>query len=160
MRLTLFTDYSLRVLLYLSHKKGAPATITEIAEFYKISRHHLVKVVHNLGMIGFVETTRGKNGGMRLARDADGISIGDIVRRTEPDLNLLECFDPRTDRCTISSVCRLKGLLVGATSAFMAELDRHALHEIGAFPALPGSRSAVQLVRPSAIRRRKRVSAP
>lgn len=158
MRLTLFTDYSLRVLLYLSHKKGAPATITEIAEFYKISRHHLVKVVHNLGIIGFVETTRGKNGGMRLARDVERISIGDIVRRTEPDLNLLECFDPRTDRCTISSVCRLKGLLIGATSAFMAELDRHALHEIGAFPALPGTRPSVQHLRP-AIRRRKRASA-
>lgn len=138
MKLTLYTDYSLRVLLYLSHKKGEPATITEVAEFYKISRNHLVKVVHNLAQLGFVDTTRGKKGGIRLSKDAERLSIGDVVRKTEPDLNLLECFDPRTDRCTISTVCRLKGILRRAKGAFLNELDAHTLAEIGALPNLAG----------------------
>ena len=138
MKLTLYTDYSLRVLLYLSYKKGQPATITEIADFYKISRNHLVKVVHNLGLLGFVDTTRGKKGGIRLSKDAKRASIGDVVRKTEPDLNLLECFDPRTDHCVISTVCRLKGILYRARSAFMTELDAHTLAEIGVLPNTAG----------------------
>lgn len=159
MRLTLFTDYSLRVLLYLSHKKGAPATITEMANFYAISRHHLVKVVHNLGLLGFVETMRGKGGGIKLAPGVERKSIGDIIRKTEPDLNLLECFDKRTDHCAVTNVCRLKGVLFGAASAFMAELDRHALSEVGNFSPLHATRSVVQTVNPAGIRRRKGASA-
>ncbi len=157
MRLTLYTDYSLRVLLYLSYKKGMPATITEMANFYKISRNHLVKVVHNLGLMGFVQTKRGKNGGIRLAKDAGLISIGDVVRKTEPDLNLLECFDPRTDHCTITQVCRLKSFLFNAQSVFMAELDRHTLADIGNIPTLSGVKSAVHIMRPSSINRKKGV---
>ena len=149
-KLTLYTDYSLRVLLYLSYKNGTAATITEIAEFYKISRNHLVKVVHNLGLVGFVETTRGKNGGIRLARDAEGISIGDVVRKTEPDLNLLECFDPRTDHCTITNICRLKGILFKAKSVFMAELDGHTLADIGKLTKPPGK---LTVTPPVALRR-------
>ena len=145
-KLTLYTDYSLRVLLYLSYKDGLPATITEIADFYKISRNHLVKVVHNLGLMGLVETTRGKNGGIRLAKDALGISVGDVVRKTEPDLNLLECFDPRTDHCTITTVCRLKGILFKAKSVFMAELDRHTLADIGKLTKPLGKSTVAPLV--------------
>ena len=155
MRLTLFTDYSLRVLLYLSHKKGVPATIPEMASFYKISRNHLVKVVHNLGLIGFVKTTRGKNGGIRLAKDAERISIADVIRVTEPDLNLLECFDPRTDHCTITTVCRLKGILFHAKSVFMAELDRHTLADIGNIGKLPVGESVVHNVHRPSIRGKK-----
>src|SRR5208337_1614850 len=156
MKLTLYTDYSLRALLYLSHKDGTPATISEIADFYRISRNHLVKVVHNLGLLGFVETTRGKNGGIKLAKDAELISIGDVVRKTEPDLNLLECFDPHTDHCTITTVCRLKGIMFDAKSVFMAELDRHTLADIGNLTKFPGAKAAVHIIRPSSVRREKR----
>jgi len=156
MKLTRYTDYSLRVLLYLSHKKEGLATITEIADFYKISRNHLVKVVHNLSLIGLIETTRGKRGGIRLAKDAGGIPVGDVVRKTEPDLNLLECFDPDTDRCKITKVCRLKGILFKARSAFMAELDRHTLADIGHLGKLAAD-PAIPITRPSSSRRAKAI---
>ena len=127
MRLTLYTDYSLRVLLYLAAKPEAAATITEIAEYYNISRNHLVKVVHSLGINEFITTSRGKNGGIRLARPADEILLSDVVRKTEPDLNLLECFDPQTDQCVISPTCRLKSMLYEGRAAFMAVLERNTL---------------------------------
>lgn len=126
-RLTLYTDYSLRVLLYLAYKQGAMVTITELADFYKISRNHLVKVVHNLGIHGFIITTRGKHGGIRLARPAEEISVSDVVLVTEPDFDLLECFDPQTDQCAISRTCSLKSMLYEGRSAFMAVLDRYTL---------------------------------
>ncbi|HUO45057.1 MAG TPA: Rrf2 family transcriptional regulator [Burkholderiales bacterium] len=155
MRLTRYTDYSLRVLLYLSYKKGEPATIAEIAGFYRISRNHLVKIVHSLGMAGFVQTTRGKGGGIRLAKDARLISIGNVVRKTEPDLDLLECFNPRTDRCAITRVCRLKGVLFAAKSAFMSELDRCTLADIGQMPA-PSGKSGVPIAGLFGDRKKKR----
>ena len=154
MRLTRYTDYSLRVLLYLSYKKGGAATIAEMAEFYKISRNHLVKVVHNLGVLGFVHTTRGKHGGIRLAKDARLISIGDVVRKTEPDLNLLECFDPRTDRCTITKGCRLKTVLFDAKSAFMAKLECYTLADVGDISP-PGGRTTTHSISPDSVRRKK-----
>ncbi len=154
MRLTRYTDYSLRVLLYLSYKKGEAATISEMAEFYKISRNHLVKVVHNLGLIGFVQTTRGKYGGIRLAKDAGLISIGDVIRKTEPDLNLLECFDPRTDHCTITKGCRLKTVLFDAKSVFMAELDRYTLADVGDITS-PRGKAATHFISFDNIRGKK-----
>ncbi len=129
MRLTLYSDYSLRVLLYLSHKEGETVTITELADFYKISRNHLVKVVHNLGINGFISTSRGKHGGIRLARPADQITVGEVVRHTEPDFDLLECFNPETDQCVITKTCSLKSMLFEARSAFIKVLDRHTLAE-------------------------------
>ena len=129
MRLTLYSDYSLRVLLYLSHKEGETVTITELADFYKISRNHLVKVVHNLGINGFISPSRGKHGGIRLARPAHEITIGDVVRHTEPDFDLLECFNPQTDHCVITNTCSLKNVLFEARSAFIKVLDRHTLAE-------------------------------
>ena len=124
MRLTLYTDYSLRVLLYLAGREDAPVTITELANFYKISRNHLVKVVHNLGLKGYILTTRGRHGGLRLAHPAKEILIGDVVRSTEPDFDLLECFNPVTDKCVITSSCSLKGVLASAQACFMGELDK------------------------------------
>jgi Rrf2 family nitric oxide-sensitive transcriptional repressor len=126
-RLTLYTDYSLRVLLYLAAKPDEAATITEIADFYKISRNHLVKVVHNLGILEYIITTRGKNGGIRLARPAEKISISEVVKKTEPDMDLLECFNPETDNCVISPTCRLKSMLFEGRSAFMAVLEKSTL---------------------------------
>lgn len=127
MRLTLYTDYSLRVLLYLAFKKDETVTITELADFYKVSRNHLVKVVHNLGLKGFITTTRGKNGGMRLARAAEDIVIGDVVRAMEPDFDLLECFNPSTDQCVITNACTLKNVLFDAKNNFLKQLDRYTV---------------------------------
>jgi Rrf2 family transcriptional regulator, nitric oxide-sensitive transcriptional repressor len=126
-RLTLYTDYSLRVLLFLAAKPEESATITEIAGFYKISRNHLVKVVHNLGILGFIITSRGKNGGIKLARPAEEISISEVVKKTEPDMDLLECFNPKTDNCTISRTCSLKSMIFDGRAAFMSVLDRYTL---------------------------------
>lgn len=99
MQLTLYTDYSLRVLLYLGIHKNEKATINEIADYFKISRNHLVKVVHNLAVCGYIHTVRGKGGGMSLARPAEEINIGDVVRHTEPNFHVVECFNPQTTHC-------------------------------------------------------------
>jgi len=148
MRLTRYTDYSLRVLLYLGYRGGEPATISDIAKFYRISRNHLVKVVHHLGQNGFVQTARGKRGGIRLAKAPALISIGDVVRKTEPDFTLLECFDPAADHCAITRICRLKGVLFDARAAFMAELDRYTLADVGAIPQPAGDvPAAIRLLR-------------
>jgi len=130
MRLTLYTDYSLRVLLYLASKEEENVTITEIADFYKISRNHLVKVVHNLGLGGYIMTSRGRNGGLKLARPAKKIMVGELVRSTEPDLDLLECFNPVTDKCVISRTCSLKSVIFNAQAAFMEVLDQYTLADI------------------------------
>ena len=130
MRLTLYTDYSLRVLLYLAGKEDENVTITEIADFYRISRNHLVKVVHNLGIDGYILTSRGRHGGLRLARPAQDILVGELVRSTEPDLDLLECFNPATDQCVITSSCSLKSVLFNAQKNFLSALDQYTLADI------------------------------
>ncbi|MBI1174151.1 MAG: Rrf2 family transcriptional regulator [Sideroxydans sp.] len=127
MRLTLYTDYSLRVLLYLAYKQDQTVTITELTEFYNVSRNHLVKVVHELGKNGYILTSRGKNGGIRLARSPDEIAIGEVIRATEPDMDLLECFNPATDQCVITKVCSLKFILFEAKANFVAVLDKYTL---------------------------------
>ncbi|MGA8862951.1 MAG: Rrf2 family transcriptional regulator [Gallionella sp.] len=130
MRLTLYTDYSLRVLIYLAGREDESVTITELADFYKISRNHLVKVVHNLGLKGYIQTSRGRNGGIRLSRPAKEIRLGEVVRSTEPDLDLLECFNPATDKCVISRSCSLKGVLFNAQASFLQILDKYTLADI------------------------------
>jgi Rrf2 family nitric oxide-sensitive transcriptional repressor len=130
MRLTLYTDYSLRVLLYLANKEEELVTITELADFYKISRNHLVKVVHNLGLSGYILTARGRHGGLKLARPAKEILIGEVVRFTEPDFDLLECFNPVTDKCTITRSCSLKSVIFKAQASFLAELDKYTLGDL------------------------------
>ena len=134
MRLTLYTDYSLRVLLYLAGKEDEVVTISDLADFYKISRNHLVKVVHNLGLNGYILTTRGRNGGLRLAHPAKEILIGDVVRSTEPDLDLLECFNPATDQCVITRSCSLKSVLFNAQATFMGVLDQYTLADLSKAP--------------------------
>jgi len=130
MQLTLYTDYSLRVLLYLSLNPRRMATITEISESYQISRNHLVKVVHNLATQGFLQTTRGRGGGLSLARPPAEINIGDVVRHTEMNFHLVECFDREHNTCPISAACFLKGGLYEAQRAFLAVLDRYTLAEV------------------------------
>jgi Rrf2 family transcriptional regulator, nitric oxide-sensitive transcriptional repressor len=130
MRLTLYTDYSLRVLLYLANKEDENVTITELADFYKISRNHLVKVVHHLGLKGYILTTRGRHGGIKLARSANAILVGEVVRSTEPDFDLLECFNPATDQCVITRACSLKGVLFNAQASFLGVLDKYTVADI------------------------------
>ena len=128
MQLTQYTDYSLRVLIYLSLKKpGELGTITQISEFYGISRNHLVKVVHNLAIHGFIHTIRGKHGGMHLARLPSEISIGEVVRLTEPNFDIAECFNKETNSCVITPVCALKAILREARNSFLKELDRYTI---------------------------------
>lgn len=129
MQLTLHTDYSLRVLVYLTQKGDELATISEIADFYQISRNHLVKVVHHLAGEGFIQTTRGKHGGMRLSRAPELISVGEVVRRMEPNFNIVECFSGSTPPCAVTPVCVLKEVLYRATNEFLGVLDRYTLAE-------------------------------
>lgn len=130
MRLTMYTDYSLRVLLYLASHEEELVTISELADFYKISRNHLVKVVHNLGLSGYILTSRGRNGGIKLARPANEILVGDVVRATEPDFDLLECFNPVTDKCTITRSCSLKSVLLNAQVTFLSMLDKYTIADV------------------------------
>lgn len=130
MQLTLYSDYSLRVLIYLGLKGAGLATITEIATSYGISRNHLVKVVHNLANQGVIVTIRGKGGGMRLAREPRAINIGEVVRMTEMNFTVVECFDPANCRCPITPVCRLKGVLHDALERFLGVLDQYTLEDV------------------------------
>lgn len=129
MQLTLYSDYSLRVLFFLSKMPKDTATITEISEFYGISRNHLVKVVHRLAQLELIITTRGKGGGIMLARDPAEITIGEVIRKTEPNFVMVECFNPKTNQCKITSVCRLKGILNQALAAFFDVLDQYSIAE-------------------------------
>ncbi len=129
MRLTLHSDYALRVLMYVGLRGPELASIPEIATAYGISAHHLTKVVQRLGHAGFVETVRGRKGGLRLARPPEEIVIGVVIRCTEEDLALVSCFaDSRS--CAISGACGLQSLLRDALGAFLAVLDRATLADL------------------------------
>ena len=127
MRLTSFTDYSLRTLLHLGANPGRLVTIQEIADLHGISKNHLMKVVNELARNGVIETMRGRNGGFRLAHAPEEINIGAIVRMSESDFYMAECFDPGGKPCPLVPACALKVALGNATGAFLAELDRHTL---------------------------------
>lgn len=139
MRLTLYTDYALRTLIYLALRDDTNVTdgkilvsVNEIARLYQISQNHLVKVIHHLGRAGFIETLRGRKGGLRLARPAKEICIGDVVRSTEEDMALVACMQGEEGHsdCLLSGGCRLKSVLYKARHAFMAELDAVNLSDI------------------------------
>jgi len=130
MKLTAFTDYSLRVLIYLAAAPERRATVSEIAAAFDVKENHLTKVVHHLGKRGWVETTRGKGGGLLLAKPAKDICIGDVVRDTEGQAMPAECFAAEESTCAIVSCCRLKGVLAEAVKAFYAVLDRYTLADI------------------------------
>ncbi|WP_338753331.1 Rrf2 family transcriptional regulator [Bacillus sp. FJAT-52991] len=135
MRLTLYTDYSLRVLIYLASKEqNELANIKDIAEAYKISKNHLMKVTYELGKIGLIETIRGRGGGIRLAMSPKDINIGQVVRQTEDDFHLVECFNKETNQCLITSVCGLKHVLFQALQAYLAVLDQYTLQDIADEP--------------------------
>jgi Rrf2 family nitric oxide-sensitive transcriptional repressor len=129
MRLTTYTDYTLRALMYLGVNQGRLATIADIANAYAISEAHITKVVHRLGLAGDIETVRGRGGGIRLRKSPGEINIGAVVRRTEPDLDLVPCFEDE-QCCTIGSSCVLKHALADATQAFLSVLDRYTLADL------------------------------
>ena len=130
MRLTVFSDYTLRVLMYLALDRNRRATIPEIAAAYGISENHLMKVVHQLARAGVVESMRGKGGGIRLARAPEDIRLGEIVRVSEGDAPIVECLSGNPNACRISSSCRLKGVLVDAFDTLYAALNEHTLADL------------------------------
>jgi Rrf2 family nitric oxide-sensitive transcriptional repressor len=142
-RLTQFSDYALRTLLYLGSHSDRPVPLGEIAQAYGISYHHLVKVAGMLGELRLVEAVRGRAGGYQLTRELAQINLGWLIRRTEPDFNLVECFDRKTDACPITPACRLKGALAEAKDGFLEVLDRYTLAEFAGTPAQ--RRALVQL---------------
>ncbi len=133
MRLTDYTDYSLRVMLYLAIAREGLVTIQEISDAYGISKNHLMKIVQQLGELGWVETVRGRHGGLRLPDTSRSLTVGEVVRATENDFALVGCFpDERGERrsCVIEPHCRLKHVIDAARKAFLAELDRHTIDEL------------------------------
>ncbi|GLI86564.1 HTH-type transcriptional regulator NsrR [Rossellomorea marisflavi] len=131
MRLTLYTDYSLRVLIFLASKPSDElSNIKEIADAYSISKNHLMKVTYELGKMGVIETIRGRNGGIKLAQSPQDINIGTIVRKTEEDFHLVECFDAANNSCIITPVCGLKHVLGKALNAYLSVLDEYTLNDL------------------------------
>jgi Rrf2 family nitric oxide-sensitive transcriptional repressor len=135
MRLTDYTDYSLRVMLFLAVRGEGLTTIQEISDAYGVSKNHLMKVVQQLGELGWIETVRGRNGGLRLNANSMALTVGEVVRATENDFALVGCFPSSGEadshrHCVIESQCRLKDVFTAARSAFFAELDRHTISEL------------------------------
>lgn len=131
MRLTMYTDYSLRVLIYLGTKDNDKlTTIQEISDAYHISKNHLMKVTFELGKAGFIETVRGRGGGIRLAGRPENINVGAVVRQMEEDFHLVECFNPEGNTCPISPICGLRGVLGKALNAYLAVLDEYTLQDL------------------------------
>ena len=130
MRLTLQTDYALRVLTYVGLKRDELATVAEIVRRFDISEGHVMKVVHRLAQLGYVQTLRGRNGGIRLAREPGAITAGAVVRDMEPELGVLGCLQDRSGYCCIEECCVLRRALREATSAFLATLDRYTLTDL------------------------------
>jgi Rrf2 family nitric oxide-sensitive transcriptional repressor len=125
MRLTGYTDYSLRVLMYLGTRQDRLCSVAEISRAYGISQNHLMKVVNGLGKLGYVASARGRTGGIRLAKPADQIPVGQVIRETEDGFDLVDC-----QRCVISSACGFASVLDEALAAFMAILDRYTLDDL------------------------------
>lgn len=130
MRMTLHTDYALRMLIFLAARKQQAATVQDVAAAYGLSRNHLLKVALNLRKLGLVATTRGRSGGISLARDPSGINIGALVRAMEDDFALVECLGPQGGRCIITPACRLKGVVREALDAYLAVFDKYSLADI------------------------------
>ena len=147
MRLTQWTDYSLRVLMYCAacEHRDLPVTITEIADSHGISRSHLTKIVQQLGAKGLLQTTRGRGGGIRLCKPAAEINVGALVRQTETDFAMVECFDAQTNQCSLSPQCGLKGVLHQATNSYLAVLDGVTLADLIARPDVQAKGAMVEM---------------
>lgn len=130
MQLSHFTDYSLRVLMYLGFRGDDRVTIAEIADAYDVSRTYLMKVVSHLAARGYVHTVRGNGGGLELSRDAALINLGEVVRECEPDFDIVECLGETHSDCPLFPECVLRSLLREATRNFLATLERHSLRDL------------------------------
>lgn len=131
MELTSFTDYSLRVLIYLTNGQERLSSIDELAEYYGLSRHHLAKIVKRLADLGYLETIRGKNGGLRLGKDPSEINVATVIKQTEPHFNLVECMAKGHEHgCVIHGPCKLKGALITARAHFFAHLEQFTLADV------------------------------
>lgn len=131
MRLSTFTDYSLRVLIYAAARAPEQVSLTELAEAYGISRNHLIQVVRLLGQLGYLDNTRGRGGGIRLGREAADIRLSEVVRATEPGFEMAECFQKgKANQCRLTPICALRGILAEATDAFIDTLAQHTLADI------------------------------
>lgn len=155
MKLTSWTDYSLRVLMYCAavQERAQPVTITEISDAHGISRSHLTKVVVALSNQGLLVTTRGRGGGLRLLKPAKDILLGEVVRKSETDFTMVECFAPTDSRCRLSGHCRLMTVLQEATQSYLKVLDGVTLADLvpsatAGLPALPQRRSPVKMALP------------
>ena len=133
MQLTKFSDYAMRVLMYAHAARGRRVTIDEMAAAYRISRAHLMKVVNSLTRAGYLTAIRGRSGGLVLARPAEDIRLGEVVRATEPDFAIAECFSTG-NQCVITGCCRLPRVLDQAVTAFLAVLDQHTLASVALKP--------------------------
>jgi Rrf2 family nitric oxide-sensitive transcriptional repressor len=130
MRLTDYTDYTLRVLMFCALNPERSVTISEMAESHCVSKNHLMKIVNDLARQGLLQTTRGRGGGLRLLKKPAEINIGAVVRQTETDFRLVECFDSNHNSCTLTARCQLKQVFSQALQSFMAELDRVTLADV------------------------------
>ncbi len=130
MQLSKFTDYSLRVLIYTAACRPNKTSISELAGVYGISRNHLVKVVNQLANLGYLDTTRGRGGGVLLGLPAEEIVIGDVIEAVEPGFDMAECFKLGQNHCRLTPVCRLKGIMNDAKSAFLREFSRYTLADL------------------------------
>ena len=130
MRLTDYTDYTLRVLMFCALHPERSVTIAELADSHAVSKNHLMKIVNDLARQGLLQTTRGRGGGLRLLKPADEIRIGDVVRQTETDFRLVECFDKAHDTCTLTPNCQLKAVFGSALQRYLAELDKVTLADV------------------------------
>lgn len=130
MRLTDYTDYSLRVLMFCAQNPDRSVTIAEMAEHHVVSKNHLMKVVNDLARHGYLQTSRGRGGGLRLLKNPNEINLGDMVRHTETDFRLVECFDSTINTCTLTEHCQLKQVLGLALKSYLAELDKVTLADV------------------------------
>jgi Rrf2 family nitric oxide-sensitive transcriptional repressor len=132
MKLTSYTNYALRALQLAALRAPQLVRVDDVVAIHGLARPHIVKIVHELGKAGFLETVRGRNGGFRLARPAEAIVVGDVVRITEGRLDLVECFNPDTNTCPLLGICKLSSALKRATQAFMQVLDDLTVADIAA----------------------------
>lgn len=127
MQLTRFTDYGLRTLMYLAAHPHTLSSVKEISEYYNISRNHLVKVVHRLSQLGYIETSKGKGGGIKIIKESKDLRLGDLITCLEPNMDTVECFDADTNTCLITESCQLKHYLFEATQNFMCTMNKYTL---------------------------------
>lgn len=146
MRLTTLTDYALRLLMYLAQRPQRLCTIAEVAGSYGVSEAHMMKITHQLGLAGWIETVRGKGGGMRLAQKPQDIGLGAVVRSMEPDFFMVECFSTG-NTCVLTGTCKLTEVIDGALRSFMDYLDGHTLADILPTPATTMVKPVIHLMR-------------